>query len=101
MIQRSLVKSIGLQWDLRMGPFRAFFPTTEADGKRCAHLANNELFEEEIDSNPQDKDPIIRQIAACEDTRTGEIVACLFLEDALQMSNSSGSIDLLASMLQF
>lgn len=89
MAQRSLVKSIGLQWDLRMGPFRAFFPSTEEDRKRCAHLAQNNLFEENYNTVTADGDQIIRQIAACEDTRTGEIVACLFLEDALQMSNSS------------
>jgi hypothetical protein len=89
MTQRSLVKSISLQWDLRMGPFRAFFPNTEEDRKRCAHLAQNELFEEDYSTVIADGDQIIRQIAACEDTRTGEIVACLFLEDALQMNNSS------------
>lgn len=89
MIQKSLVKSISLQWDLRSGPFRAFFPSTENDRKRCAHLAQNDLFEEEFNANTAGENQIIRQIAACEDTRTGEIVACLFLEDALQMSNSS------------
>ena len=90
MSQNSLVKSISLQWDLRMGPFRAFFPNTEKDRKRCAHLAKNNLFEENFNvEKATDDKQIIRQIAACEDTRTGEIVACLFLEDALQMSNSS------------
>ena len=84
MAQKSLVKSISLQWDLRMGPYRAFFPQTERDKKRCAQLAKNDLFTEDI----KDGEKIIRQIAACEDSLTGEVVACLFLEDALQMSNS-------------
>ena len=63
MTQKSLVKSISLQWDLRMGPFRAFFPSTEKDRKRCAHLAKNDLFEEDFNTKEVIGDKIFRKIA--------------------------------------
>lgn len=72
----SLIQKLSLQWDLRTGPYRAFFPQEEAERKFCQDI---------LDKAPDDT--IL--FAACQDTRTGEIVASLYLEDAFEMIDNS------------
>lgn len=76
MTQTSLIKALSLQWDLRLGPFRAFFVTSERDIQKCMSFAGPGWSKDNLEE---------KQYAACEDTRTGEMVACLYLEDALEL----------------
>ncbi len=73
-----LVKKIPLQWDLWIGQFRAFFPTTEEDHRACLKVMGRE----------QSGKPGVIQLAACQDTHSGEIIACMQLVDALEVKKS-------------
>ncbi len=81
----SLVQSISTQWDLWIGKFRAYFPNTPQDIQACMK------FRGEVESDhPEDA-----HLAACQNTRTGEIVASLYLMDAdgfLSSSNNPFSV---------
>jgi hypothetical protein len=58
-----------------MGPYRAFFPQKERNLKICREI---------LGKTPEDT----CLFAACQDTRTGEIVAGLFMEDAFTLANN-------------
>lgn len=66
-----IVEQISLQWDLWIGQYRAFFVTTEEDRLACQSLSDN-LSAPTVPG---------RQLVACQDTRSGEMVACLFMEN--------------------
>ncbi|MEQ8702963.1 MAG: cyclic nucleotide-binding domain-containing protein [Phaeodactylibacter sp.] len=68
-----LLQNISLQWDLWIGKYRAFFVTEAQDREACEQLLN-------YDGNR--KLPVSGQWVACQDTRRGEIIACLVLSDA-------------------
>ncbi len=69
-----LLKNISLQWDLWIGKYRAFFVTEAQDREACERLMN-------YDSNRPLPAPS-GQLVACQDTRRGEVIACLLLSDA-------------------
>lgn len=71
----SLIAGLSLPWDLRDGPYRAFFPQGKAEGQACRDLHRQYGTEEEYRDVPA-------QWAACQDTRDGRIVACYQIMDA-------------------
>lgn len=70
--KNSLVEHLSLQWDLRLGPYRAFFSKDEKYLNTCRRISQKEVFEEGL-------------FAICQDTHSSEIVACLYLEDAIHI----------------
>jgi len=72
----SLIKKLSLQWDLRMGPYRAFFPQSNADIEACQKI---------LPGSKADN----RRFAACQDTTSGRIVAVLFIRDAFEIIDDS------------
>lgn len=77
----SLINSISLQWDLWIEQYRAFFPSGKEDRQACLALFPK-------DQVPQLPDNAL--MAACQDTHSGEIIACLFLMDALTIKEQDG-----------
>ncbi len=80
----SLISNISLQWDLWIGQFRAFFPRDKEDREACFKLLAQE-----------DEEDQKWQLAACQDTRNGEIIACLRLIDGRMASRANFPLDLL------
>lgn len=74
----NLVKKISLQWDLWIGQFRAFFPTEKKDVKACRQVL----------CDIKDDPDIPSQLAACQDTHSGQIIACMSLVNALDIKNT-------------
>jgi hypothetical protein len=90
-MSKSLINTLSLQWDLWIGQYRAFFPTNEEDLDACAcvmkemegvkSVKGKEVTAVSSDeSNKREK--VSMQLAACQDTYSGEIIACLQLVDA-------------------
>lgn len=77
----SLINTLSLQWDLWSGPYRAFFPTQKGDVQACRDLAAKE-------NRMTQTSKLKQQFAACHDSRSGEIIACLKLTDALMFKAS-------------
>ncbi|HMQ49571.1 MAG TPA: cyclic nucleotide-binding domain-containing protein [Saprospiraceae bacterium] len=67
-----LLEHISLQWDLWVGVHRAFFPTAEEDIVAC----------QELKKKTANADYPEQLYVACQDTRSGELVACLHLREA-------------------
>lgn len=88
-MKSSLIKAISVQWDLWEGPLRAFFPTGEEDIRDCQRLAREAGT---LDGAlPDDAFQGINSLpAACQDTRNGELHACLHLSDARQVATIAG-----------
>ena len=93
----SLIKKISLQWDLWTGQFRAFFPSDKEDIQACIRLIQENSndspdapFEadESFLSSPLEDSNI--RIAACVDTRKGNIIACLCIHDAQHLKELPG-----------
>lgn len=83
----SLIDDLSVKWDLWIGQYRAFFPTEEEDLQACM-----DLMEKAGGKNRQGDEYLPNfssQIAACQDTRSGEIIAALCLADALQLSEDN------------
>lgn len=74
----NLVKKLSLQWDLWIGQFRAFFPTEKEDIKACQAVFGKKDNYSSIPS----------QLAACQDTHTGDIIACMRLINALDIKKA-------------
>ena len=74
-----IVKQISLQWDLWIGQYRAFFVTTEEDRKACQSLSDD------VHSAAAPG----RQLVACQDTRSGQLVACVLMEDIAEAAADS------------
>jgi CRP-like cAMP-binding protein len=74
----NLIKKISLQWDLWIGQFRAFFPTDKEDIRACHKVLGNENSALKIPS----------QLAACQDTHSGEVIACMRLVNALDVKKA-------------
>jgi len=71
----SLIENISLQWDLWSGQFRAYFPSYEDDLKAC-----RELFTDDApDQLPKNQKALL---VACQDSRAGQMAACMRLADA-------------------
>ena len=86
---QSLVNKISLQWDLWIGPYRAFFPTNKEDVQDCLRLMKEAgTIDGVAAASPQGADT--SQLAACQDTRTGTIVASLRLADAALEQAANG-----------
>ncbi|TXB62411.1 Crp/Fnr family transcriptional regulator [Phaeodactylibacter luteus] len=69
-----LIDSIALEWDLWIGKYRAFFVTETQDREACIRL---------LPSHGQLHDTLEKgQLVACQDTRSGEVVACVLLRNA-------------------
>lgn len=80
----NLIDTISLQWDLWIGQYRAFFPTGEED----LRASNALLPEMEQSRSGADLPPAPQRLAACLDTRSGEIIAALRLADANCLKSS-------------
>ncbi|MEZ5042773.1 MAG: cyclic nucleotide-binding domain-containing protein [Saprospiraceae bacterium] len=79
----SLINDLSVKWDLWIGQYRAFFPTEEEDLEACL-----QLMEKAGGKNRKGSDYLPNfssQIAACQDTRNGEVIAALCLADAHQL----------------
>ena len=90
----SLTNTISLQWDLWTGQYRAFFPTSEEDLKACQHLMATAGIEQGTSPAPGPANELAKldgRLAACQNTMSGEMVACLRLVDALQMDTIPGN----------
>ena len=82
MVQTSLIEKLSKQWDLRIGPYRGFFPTSKEVLQECKQMISGE---EHVSSFDQEKG-VPKYFAACEDTRTNKVVACLYMDDMLELS---------------
>ncbi len=76
-----LTSNIALEWDLWIGPFRAFFVTSDEDRIACQKLSGGSASS--TAPNPQ------QLLVACQDTRKGRLVACLNMGDAKQQAGDS------------
>lgn len=86
------IAALSEHWDLWVGQYRAFFPAGEEDRQAClALMAEAGLFNGEA-VDPSDRKGASR-LAACQDTQSGEIVACLALTGArsLEMNPSEAA----------
>lgn len=79
----SLVKAISVQWDLWIEQYRAYFPVNKEEVQDCLQLLH-EAGTLDGASAENGFDPAYSLLAACQDTRTGEIIACMRLSDALK-----------------
>ncbi|MCB0546946.1 MAG: cyclic nucleotide-binding domain-containing protein [Phaeodactylibacter sp.] len=82
----SLIDAISVQWDLWIGQYRAFFPTSREEIRECIQLSREAgtvdgLWEEGSTGE------LATQLAACQDTRTGKLIASLHLANALQVKD--------------
>ncbi len=84
MTQTTLIEKLSLQWDLRLGPYRGYFPESEEAVQTCLQMVG--LGEE--GSAGLSENESLQQFAACEDTRSNEIVACLYLNDIVKLSEN-------------
>ena len=82
MTQTSLIEKLSVQWDLRLGPYRGYFPESKKTIRECARMIGLGEIEPQ---QPIGKD-FPKQFAVCEDTRTNQIVACLYLSDVVDLS---------------
>ncbi len=84
MDRPSLIGSISVQWDLWIGQYRAFFPTNREDIRECLHLAREAGAVDGlwVEGN---SDALPLQLAACQDTKDGKLIASLHLADALRV----------------
>ncbi|MEO1257620.1 MAG: cyclic nucleotide-binding domain-containing protein [Bacteroidota bacterium] len=82
MIQTSLIGKLSLQWDLRLGPYRAFFAQSEREIRNCVQTIGLEKGR----MGQVQQNEVSRQFAICEDTRTNEVVACLYLCDVVELN---------------
>ena len=89
MIQTSLIEKLSLEWDLRLGPYRGYFPKSGEAVRTCLQMTG--LEENETANGFEKKAPV--QFAACEDTRTNEIVACLYLNDFEELADRPQTIE--------
>lgn len=88
-MKKSLINSLSLQWDLWIGQYRAFFPTSEEDQQACACVME-EMQGEQLNGSAGKRpfnsgvtlEAVNAQLAACQDTYSGEVIACLQLVDA-------------------
>lgn len=71
----SIIKQLSLQWDLWIEQYRAFFPAGQEDLESCRAL---------LATTPAAGAPFLHgeRTAACQDTRSGTLVACIQLTDA-------------------
>lgn len=97
----SLIKKLSLQWDLWTGQFRAFFPTNVEDIQACYSLitenkssASAELSEINDGLQFENPEESNTRFAACIDTRKGEIIACLCINDALFLKTNPAKVNL-------
>ena len=70
------MEAFSLPWDLRQGPFRAFFPPEGKEREACKSMIADNYA---IDQYPLQQG----QWAACQETRTGKLVASVLLFDAV------------------
>lgn len=70
--KNSLVKKLSLQWDLRIGPYRAFFSEEEKYWEICQNIIGEKVHGKGL-------------FAICQNTHSGEIAACLYLDDAFEL----------------
>ncbi len=80
----NFLNKLSLQWDLWIGQFRAFFPTEKEDIQACLKVVGKEDNYSKIPS----------QLAACQDTHSGEIIACMRLVNSLDIRNMHKSEEL-------
>lgn len=69
-----------------MGPYRAFFPTENATKQQCLEMIGKMQLNDSLDSSLDKTDSLF---AACQNTISGEVIACLNLDDALEIAQSS------------
>lgn len=81
-----------MQWDLWIGQYRAFFPTSREDVRECLLLTKEAGT---VDGMAEEKGMkgLPTQLAACHDTRAGTLIASLRLADAIQVKAISGKAE--------
>lgn len=89
MKRQSLIDSISVQWDLWIGKYRAFFPTSTEDIRDCLQLSKEAGTVDGL-WGEEDKETLKFQLAACQDTRTGKLIASVHLANASQVKTIQG-----------
>ena len=85
----SLINGISLQWDLWIKEYRAFFPTEGRDAEECLRLAR-EAGTLDGAAVASSWDVAHTRLAACQDTRSGQLIASLRLADAAALAAQEG-----------
>ncbi len=86
----SLTKNISLQWDLWIEQYRAFFPTGREDRESCHALIAQAGTFDGATEEPASGGKEYIQLATCQDTRNGQLIACLHIRDALPLKGDPG-----------
>lgn len=89
----SLINKLSLQWDLWIGQYRAFFPTDQEERQACSCLLEEMGIAKIGPSHESGRNgggvdtarevEIKTQLAACQDTHNGDVIACLQMASAM------------------
>ena len=92
MDRPSLIGALSVQWDLWIGQYRAFFPTSKEDIRDCRLLAEEAGT---IDGlwDDYNTDKLTSQLAACQDTSNGKLISSLQLADAIEVNAIKGKAE--------
>ena len=90
----TLLQNLSAQWDLWTGRYKAFWATTEEDVRGCVEVLeavrrqelNRVAGESVLDSHAFGDTKLDYRLIACRDTKTGQIVGCMRVTNALQTS---------------
>ncbi|MCB0597090.1 MAG: cyclic nucleotide-binding domain-containing protein [Lewinellaceae bacterium] len=85
MDRPSLIDTLSVQWDLWIEQYRAFFPTNKEDVRDCLQLAKEAGTVDGLWGEGS-AGQLKTLLAACQDTRSGKLIASLHLADATQVN---------------
>ena len=92
MKRASLIKKIALEWDLWIGQYRAYFPSNAEEAQDCQKLIQQAgTFDGTLNEGIAGK--ANTQMVACQDTRTGAIIAALRMADAYPFREVPGKAE--------
>ena len=88
----TLLQNLTAQWDLWTGRYQAFYATSEEDIQGCVDVLeavrrqelNRVAGESTLDSHAFSGEKLDYRLVACRDTKTGQIIGCMRLTNALQ-----------------
>ncbi len=88
----TLLQNLTAQWDLWTGRYHAFYATSEEEIQGCVDILeevrrqelNRVSGESVLDSHAFSGEQLDYRLVACRDTKTGQIIGCMRLTNALQ-----------------
>ena len=89
MDRPSLIDALSVQWDLWIGQYRAFFPTSREDIEDSLQLAREAGTVDGLWVEGSGKQ-LGTRLAACQDTSNGKVIASLHLAGAAQVKAIEG-----------